>query len=422
MLQGEREDLVRSNERLMELIQQSNDIFFMQDVDGRILHFSWLHAPEHGISPADLIGKGVDALLPDDLSAQHMSWVRSVISERKNACYDLDIELGGVHHTFSVTLAPYTGTDGALIGVVGSARDTTEIRRQRIACRQMAWEVDQWKGLVSNVSHELRTPLQPLIGYLGILADDPEYYGLKGETEKYLRTCLECARQEQAVVERMVKLSLVMTDHIELAIQDIHLRSLINSIISRGGYESEAEIENEIPENAHIWGDPDLLYQALESLISNAVKYNEPPKKVWIRYAGSNNNHYIMVCDNGIGIPADIIGSIFGPLFIGGTQETSHNCVHSGLGLAIAIKYVRLHGGEISVTSEVGEGAPSPSEYQRRYESWEIRLWLSTMTCRRWRSWNCCSGGSIVNRSWFTTGGMPCGCSRKRNPRSLSSM
>ena len=133
MLQGEREDLVRSNERLMKLIQQSNDIFFMQDVDGRILHFSWLHAPEHGISPADLIGKGVDALLPDDLSAQHMSWVRSVISERKNACYDLDIELGGVHHTFSVTLAPYTGTDGALIGVVGSARHTTEIRRQRIA-------------------------------------------------------------------------------------------------------------------------------------------------------------------------------------------------------------------------------------------------------------------------------------------------
>ncbi|WP_292517347.1 PAS domain-containing sensor histidine kinase [Methanoculleus sp.] len=357
MLQNEREDLVRSNGRLTELIHQSNDIFFMQDPQGRILHFSWLRASEHHVSPDDLVGRGVDALLPADLAVQHMERVHSVVRERKNARYDLDIEIGGVCHTYSVTLAPYAGADGALIGVVGSARDNTEMRRQRLACRQMAWEVDQWKGLVATLSHELRTPLQPLIGYLCMIADDPECYGLTAETERCLRTCIECAKQEQAVVERMVELSLVTMDHVELAIQDVPLRPFVDGIITDGGYGREAEIENEIPVNAHIWGDPVRLCLAVESLVSNAVKYNELPKKVWIRYAESNNNHYIMVCDNGIGIPGDIIGSIFRPFYTGGIEQQNRKSGKTGLGLAIANKYVQLHGGEITVTSVVGEGS-----------------------------------------------------------------
>lgn len=356
-LRDEHEDLVQSNGRLMELIRQSNDIFFMQDATGRILHFSWLRAPEHGISPDEIVGRGVDALLPGDLAAQHMEQVRRVIRERKNACYDLDVEIAGARHTLSVTIAPYTGVDGVLIGVVGSARDTTEMRRQRLACRQMSWEVDQWKGLVTTLSHELRTPLQPLIGYLQIIVEDPGHYGLTEETETLIRTCLECAGQEQAVVERVVELSLLTMDCVDLTIQDVPLRQLVGSVISGGEYDKKAQIFNEIPETVRIWGDPDRLYLAVESLVSNAVKYNEPPEKVWIRYAGSNENHYIMVCDNGIGIPEDIVDAIFRPFYIGEAEKKGRKGGRTGLGLSIANKYVLLHGGEITVTSVVGEGS-----------------------------------------------------------------
>ena len=356
-LKAEHNSLIRSNERLTELIQQSNDIFFMHDAAGRILHFSWLRASEHGITPDDLVGRGVDALLPIDLARRHMEWVRKVILEQKNARYDLDLAIAGVRHTFSVTLAPYAGADGSLIGIVGSARDSTEIRRQRIACRQMTWEVDRWKGLVTTLSHELRTPLQPLIGYLEMLIENPGRYGLARETEKFLATCLACAGQEQAVVERMVALSLLTMDPIELAVQDVPLRRLIGSVISDGAYDEEAQFYNEIPESTHIWGDRDRLYLAVESLVSNAVKYNEPPKKVWIRYAESNDNHYIMVCDNGIGIPKNSIDAIFGSFYIGETEKQNPEGDRIGMGLPIAERYVRLHGGEITVTSAVGEGS-----------------------------------------------------------------
>ncbi len=356
-LQGGDAELVLSNERLLQLIQQSNDIFFVQDITGRILHFSWLRAPEYGISPGDLIGQGAEFLLPGDLAARHMAWVRKVVEEQKSIHYDLDLEVRGVLHTFSVMIAPYHGADGGLIGVTGSARDTTEIRRQRLASRQMACEVEQWEGLVTALSHELRTPLQPLIGYLQMVAEDPGYYGLSGETEKLLLTCLACAKQEQAVVERMVELSLLTRDRVDLTLRDVPLRDLVGSVISDGGYEHEAEICNGIPETASVCGDRDRLHLAVDSLVSNAVKYNEPPKKVWIRYAESNQNHYIMVCDNGIGIPADIIASIFGPFSIGSIGQPTRNGCHTGLALPSANRYIRLHGGEITVTSVVGEGS-----------------------------------------------------------------
>ncbi|WP_054847297.1 PAS domain S-box protein [Methanoculleus chikugoensis] len=145
-LLGENDELIRSNGRLLDLIRQTNDIFFMLDAAGCIVHFTWARAPEYGISPDDLVGKGVDALLPDDLAAQSMERIRKVIGEQKSACHDLDLDIAGTRHTFSISIAPYNGVDGAFTGVVGSARDTSEVRRQRLACRQLSWEVEQWKG------------------------------------------------------------------------------------------------------------------------------------------------------------------------------------------------------------------------------------------------------------------------------------
>jgi signal transduction histidine kinase len=104
-------------------------------------------------------------------------------------------------------------------------------------------------------------------------------------------------------------------------------------------------------------GDAGRLAVALESLISNAVRYNDPPKEVWIRYRESPENHYIMVCDNGRGIPKEKIRSIFDPFYIGDACDQDKKGGGVGLSLSIANRYVRLHGGEITVASQVGEGS-----------------------------------------------------------------
>lgn len=356
-LPGENDDPIPSNGRLLDLIRQANEIFFVLDATGCFVHFTWTRAPEYRVSPENLVGKSVDALLRGEIAAQSMGRIQEVIEEQKSVCYNLDLDIAGTRHTFAVSIAPYTGADGKFTGVVGSARDITEVRRQRLACRQLSWEVEQWQGLVTKLAHELRTPLQPLLGYLRMIVEDPGYYGITKDTENLLRTCLACADQELAVVERAVELSLLTMDYVDLTIQEIPLREFVDGVVSRGEYEGSARIYNEIPDTVRIPGDPDRLSMVMMGLVSNAVKYNDPPEKVWIRYTRSNENHYIMVCDNGIGIPKNIIESIFEPFYIGGAGDPACKGGSTGLGLSIADKYVRLHGGDITVTSEVGEGS-----------------------------------------------------------------
>ena len=229
------------------------------------------------------------------------------------------------------------------------------MRRQRLACKQMAWEINQWQEFVTTISHELRTPLQPLIGYLQMIVDNPGYYELPQRWEVPCGLSSLCPTEE-VIVDRMVRLSLLEMGHIEINICEISLHHLVDSVISEGGYDQEAGSVT-IYWKMFGYGDPELLYQVVESLVSNAVKYNEPPKEVRMHYAESNRNHYIMVCDNGIGIPRDGIESIFDPFYVGGADKLNRKGGQMGLGLAIANKYIQLHGGEITVTSVVNDGS-----------------------------------------------------------------
>ncbi len=354
---SERDQLLKSNGRLQSLIHQSHDIIFMQDTEGRFLHFYWVRAEENGIDPSTVVGKTMDFLLPPDAAERHALQFAQVLETRRTTCYDLTCEFNGSSCVLSVTLSPMLNGNGDPTGVVGTARDTTDMKQQKMVCMQLEWEIDQWKEFITTAAHELRTPLQPIIGYLRLMLDDPGYYGLNDETRRILTLCLESSGHERAVVDKMLELSLLAMEHVELHISDIALRSLVDTVVLDGGYSQQAEVLNEIPETLRIRGDADRLYQVLETLISNAVKYNRPPKNVWIRYTESNQNHYIMVIDNGIGIPHDVQGSIFRPFYIGDAAQLNRECGRLGLGLSIAKKYIRMHGGEITVTSDVGVGS-----------------------------------------------------------------
>ncbi len=356
-LRSERDRLLKSNGRLRSLIHQSHDIIFMQDAEGRLLHFYWSRAEESGIDPSAVVGKSADSFLPSDAAEQHALQFARVMETQRTICYDLTCGFNGAPRVLSVTLGPMFGGNGDLIGAVGTARDVTELKQQKMVCMQLEWEIDQWKEFITTAAHELRTPLQPIIGYLRLMLDDPGYYGLSDEACRILTLCLQSSGHERAVVDKMLEFSLLAMEHVELHISDIALRSLVDAVVLDGKYGDQADISNEIPERLHIRGDPDRLYQVLETLISNAVKYNRPPKNVWIRYTESNQNHYIMVIDNGIGIPHDVLGSIFRPFYIGDAAQLNRECGRLGLGLSIAKKYIRMHGGEITVTSDVGVGS-----------------------------------------------------------------
>jgi len=353
----EQERLIQWNGHLQRLMHFSHDIIFMQGLDGRIIHFYWVNAPEYGLDAEKIVGEMPHTLLGADAAASHLERVNEVLSTKKTISYELPILLNGPPCSLSTILGPMYSTEGDLIGVVGTARDITELKQRKLACMQLEWEIDHWKEFLMTAAHELRTPLQPVIGYLRLILDDPEYYGIDPGTERLLQLSFEGADREREIVDQILEFSLITMDRVDLSVSDIQLYQLIEAVILEGAYRQDAEISNEIPENRLIQGDFDQMCQVLESLISNAVKYNKSPKKIRITYRESNKHHYIQVCDNGIGIPKEFLTSIFRPFCIVGAEKLNRQCGRMGLGLSIAKKYIQMHGGEMTVTSEVGVGS-----------------------------------------------------------------
>ncbi len=103
-----------------------------------------------------------------------------------------------------------------------------------------------------------------------------------------------------------------------------------------------------------VYGDPHRLTEVLQNLIDNATKFMgvQPNPQIEIGYGGEENGFFVFfIRDNGIGIPRELQGRIFG-LF----DKLDLNSEGSGVGLAIVKRIIEVHGGRIWVESEVGNG------------------------------------------------------------------
>ncbi|MCQ1538720.1 hypothetical protein FTO68_06950 [Methanocalculus taiwanensis] len=241
------------------------------------------------------------------------------------------------------------------------ARTEEEIRSQfeELVSTQQALkdEVERKSDFVMIASHELRTPLQPALGYLSLLTSDPHGFGLSGEVVDLLTHCQKNIDQERKIIDRVLELSLVDSGKISPVYDAILLHSFLKDIIDACGSGLDAEIKNDIPRELIVQGDPSLLYQVFMVILSNAIRFNEPPREISIFYEACDGTHFISFRDNGIGIPLQAQEKIFEPFHIADHDRLSRQYNRLGLGLPIAQRYVQLHGGRITVESTPGEGS-----------------------------------------------------------------
>ena len=102
-----------------------------------------------------------------------------------------------------------------------------------------------------------------------------------------------------------------------------------------------------------VQADPRLLDQVFTNLLSNAVKYSGKSRRIEMRVTAVAERVEIAMRDFGIGVPADELPKLFTRFY---RASTARGLPGTGIGLSLVKELVRLHGGEISVTSRVGEG------------------------------------------------------------------
>jgi PAS domain S-box-containing protein len=244
------------------------------------------------------------------------------------------------------------GRPAVLINLV----DITEYERLKESVQN---ENIRRRGIISTAVHELHSPLQPITGYLSMLTQNPEKYGVTEETKAILDRVAKSIDHERQVIDQMLELSVLEAEKIPIEYSPVPVPVLLRSIIEGGGYGAQAEIALDIPPDLVIDADPGKIATVIGSMLSNAVNYSKPPRKIRIAYVSSAQDtmHRLAIRDNGIGITNTQLDEIFrtqNPADLAGNGKKAGRI---GLSLSIAKRYVQLHGGFISVDSVVNIGS-----------------------------------------------------------------
>ncbi len=309
-----------------------------------------------GYSPDELLGKDLLTLIHEEDRAEFYKFVSA-----RNGDTDLPeirecrfITKTGATRLGALFFTPITQGDTPAILI--NLLDITE--REQLKER-IAKDKEQRRGIISSVAHELRTPLQPIMGYLNLLTQDPKTYGVTDETRAILDRCAKSVDRESQIINQMLELSTLEGGRIPLTYSVFNLSDMLTTIVSTGGYAARADLAIDAPPEVTIEADESKLSTVIDSMLSNAVNYSKPPRKIRVAYQFSNAEqmHKISIQDNGIGITNTQLDEIFEPFNLSDPGTSTKKRERVGLSLSIAKKYVQMHGGYITVDSIVNLGS-----------------------------------------------------------------
>jgi len=211
---------------------------------------------------------------------------------------------------------------------------------------------------LANMSHELRTPLNAIIGFSEVL--DDRMFGELGEKQaEYIRVILASGRHLLSLINDILDLSKVEAGRMELELGTFNLRmalenalTLIRERATRHGLALGLTVDETLED---IVADERKLKQVLLNLLSNAVKFTPEGGRIDVRALPANGTVEVSVTDTGFGIAAEDQEAIFEEFRQVGNAARKRE--GTGLGLALARKFVELHGGRLWVKSEVGRGS-----------------------------------------------------------------
>jgi len=214
---------------------------------------------------------------------------------------------------------------------------------------------------LANMSHELRTPLNAILGLSESLQE--EIAGpLNDKQRKYIQVVNESARHLLELINDILDLSRIEAGRITLDLKEVDIQSVCQSslrLISQIAQKKNQTVDLMIEEGVGVvTADERRLKQMLVNLLSNAVKYTPQNGRLGLKVHESKEEENITftIWDNGIGIKQDDLQRLFKP-FVQLDSGLEREFGGTGLGLSLVAQMARLHGGSVSVSSEIGKGS-----------------------------------------------------------------
>jgi len=217
------------------------------------------------------------------------------------------------------------------------------------------------RQLLADVSHELTTPLAAIRGYVETL----QMPGVPPDTttrERYLGIVGEETERLEHIVGDLLDLARIEGGGVSLKFEDVSIEALFQRVLHRHeqmlsdrGVTLDAEIA---PDAAVVRADSHRLEQALQNLVSNAVRHTPAGGRILVQTFGEADTVHIVVQDSGPGIPEEHLPHIFDRFYKADVSRTNVLVgAGSGLGLSIVQAIVHRHGGTITAANAPTGGA-----------------------------------------------------------------
>ncbi|MBL0246791.1 MAG: PAS domain S-box protein [Sphingobacteriales bacterium] len=360
------QELNQSEQLYQKLFEESRDAIYISGVDGELLQVNDATIQLFGYAPDEIPNlKAWDlyASVEDRLGFMRAMEVFGSVSN-----YEVKlIKRDGTIMDCLLSSSTRRNANQEVIGYQGIIRDITERNRNRelVKAKEVAEQSASLKArFLANMSHEIRTPMNAVVGMTNLLLTTE----IDPEQEKYVKGIQAASEHLLVLINDILDFSKIEAGKLQLDMVDFNLQELLENVLETFKFKAKEKnltLKLVMMEDTHalppiLVGDPTRITQIVINLVSNAIKFtNEGSIEVKVGLFAEdikNATLSITVSDTGIGIPEEKLEHIFHS-FEQVSQNTTRLFGGTGLGLAITKKLVQIHGGSISVRSEIGKGS-----------------------------------------------------------------
>ncbi|MEO7251835.1 MAG: HAMP domain-containing sensor histidine kinase [Arenimonas sp.] len=256
------------------------------------------------------------------------------------------------HNGVQLQGAPFRVLNRVLDGAIGAAVQAFAAQRAR--------EVQQRREeYLAFVAHDLRTPLNAISLAMNYLKDAPPQRDTRAENNVLWNIMRRNVQQLEVLVGRILKENVNFEAEAGFKLEPrlLDLWALVESVradLQPIAQSASVRVINEVPTELLVFADASMVRRVFQNLIVNAISYAPQGKiEICAKQLDGGQSVECWVLDDGAGIPAQRIASIFDKLESGPGRNGSSGL---GLGLAIVKAFVEAHGGEVVVESKEGEG------------------------------------------------------------------
>jgi PAS domain S-box-containing protein len=359
------ENLLREHQTNFEsLFTGINDMLFIINTEGRIIHFNPISAQKLGYSDEDLSNMYINQIHPSELSFDIKNTVEKALKGKAILSFFPLISATGEMIPSETTYSPgkWDGKD-MLFLVIRDLRERKAAQEEITIERKRAEEANKAKTVfLANMSHAFRIPMNSIIGMSELLLKTD----LTKKQFNFLNVIIKSAENLMVIVNDLLDISKIESGEISLQHKTFSLKDVISSVINNQFYNVRSkgiELLSDYVvygDDYYLKGDSARLNQILLNLVENAIKYTEKGKveiKVTKKLGCTEFcSFYFEVSDTGAGITADRMKEIIGS-FSNNRPISTESTGGSGLGLVISNKLIELMGGKLEINSEPERGS-----------------------------------------------------------------